>query len=248
MFDSISDASNPFNKTGLSREDRALLQYVADAAVATGRDLVATCTTDHPMYSAAGNVSRHRRPGTDGEGLAIDGRMRTRGTSKGLHLPWFEAFVPVEHLLHELIYAFPPSGKRADGSFGPYNIRAGKRVAPYAVESHEDHGHVAVALGVFVKWPLPVAPPPTKAGVMVRNYVASLVAPNGGTWHLAGDGGIVTDTDGVDGPEAPFYGSVPGVGGLGAAKARGLLPHGDGYKVVVQHADESVSYFHFPAS
>lgn len=83
---------------------------------------------------------------------------------------------------------------------------------------------------------------------VVHLYVDSLVAPNGGTWHLQADGGIITDTDGVDGPKAPYYGSVPGSGGLGAAKAKKLLPHGQGYKVVVSHQDESISYFHFPAT
>jgi hypothetical protein len=84
--------------------------------------------------------------------------------------------------------------------------------------------------------------------VTVHNYLSSLVAPNGGTWHLQADGGVITDTDGLNGPEAPFYGSVPGAGGAGDARVRGILPHGQGYKVVVQHPDESISYFHFPAS
>lgn len=44
-YDSISDPSNPFTKTGLSREDVALLQYVTDAKAATGHDLVVTGTT-----------------------------------------------------------------------------------------------------------------------------------------------------------------------------------------------------------
>lgn len=95
-------------------------------------------------------------------------------------------------------------------------------------------------------WQPPTPPPPAGRSIMVRNYLASLVAPNGGTWHLAADGGIVTDTDGAGSPEAPFYGSVPEVGGAGQARVRGILPHGAGYKVVVTHPDETVSYFHFP--
>ena len=88
---------------------------------------------------------------------------------------------------------------------------------------------------------------PAPRKVIVHNYLASLVAPNGGTWHLQADGGIITDTDGLNGPESPFYGSVPEAGGAGDARVRGILPHGQGYKVVVQHpADESISYFHFP--
>lgn len=92
------------------------------------------------------------------------------------------------------------------------------------------------------------APVPPGGKVMVRNYIGSLVAPNGGTWHLQADGGVISDSDGLDGPVAPFYGSVPGAGGAGDARVRALLPHGAGYKVVVQHPDESITYFHFPAT
>lgn len=146
-YETISDPSNPFNKTGLSLEARALLRYVEDARKDMAADLVATCTTDHALNTSAGHRSRHRTLGTDGEGLAIDGRMRTRGTAKNLHLPWFNAFAKVETQLHELIYAY-----------APYNIKAGKRVAPYAVSSHKGHVHVAVSKGVFLQYPKPSTP------------------------------------------------------------------------------------------
>ena len=97
------------------------------------------------------------------------------------------------------------------------------------------------------KWK-PSTPTPNPGGVMVRNYLASLVAPNGGTWHLATDGGIVTDSDGAGGPEAPYYGSVPGSGGAGVARVRGILPYKGGYAIVVTHPDETLSYFHFAAT
>lgn len=100
----------------------------------------------------------------------------------------------------------------------------------------------------FVNAVLGGTPQPPRRNAVVHQYLQSLVAPNGGTWHLQADGGIITDTDGLDGPMAPFYGSVPGAGGAGDARVRGILPHGQGYKVVVQHPDESVSYFHFPAT
>ena len=113
---------------------------------------------------------------------------------------------------------------------------------------HIKHAHVSItwaARGDTSPWW--TQPAPRKA-VVVNGYVDSLVAPNGGTWHLAADGGIFTDNDGLDGPQAPFYGSVPGVGGLGDTVAKRLLPHRTGYKVVVQHPDGKVSYFHFPAA
>ena len=83
---------------------------------------------------------------------------------------------------------------------------------------------------------------------MVPNYIASLVAPNGGTWHLAADGGIFCDTDGESSDVAPFYGSVPGSGGAGTSRVRGILPYKGGYRIVVQHPDQTVSYFHYPAA
>lgn len=134
-FADITDPSNPFNVAGISDEDRALLTYLRDAKAATGDDVVVSCTTDHPA-----GPTRHLQAGTGGEGLAIDCRMRRRGND--IHRAVFDVFVPVERQLYELIYAG-----------APYNIKAGRRVAPYAVASHHDHVHVAVNRGVFVRWP-----------------------------------------------------------------------------------------------
>lgn len=103
-------------------------------------------------------------------------------------------------------------------------------------------------LGGSAPTPAPTPPPTPPGGVMVRNYISSLVAPNGGVWHLQADGGIVTDSDGDGGPEAPFYGSAPGSGGIGAGKVKGLLPHKGGYKIVLQFPDDRVSYFHYGAT
>lgn len=91
------------------------------------------------------------------------------------------------------------------------------------------------------------APTPVRFSV-VRSYVASLVAPNGGTWHVQADGGIITDDDDAGGPTAPFYGSVPGVGGLPVGVVvKGLLPYLGGYRVLVQHPDGKMTSYHFPA-
>jgi hypothetical protein len=141
---------------------------------------------------------------------------------------------------------------------GPGSAAGGWAWHPYRQDDphrnqHRHHAHISIWSTVAAEtdtrtwWPKANTPfPPARGAVMVRNYLASLVAPNGGTWHLAADGGIVTDTDGLNSPEAPFYGSVPEAGGAGQARVRGILPHGDGYKVVVVHPDETVSYFHFP--
>lgn len=126
---------------------------------------------------------------------------------------------------------------------------------PYTgTNPHTKHAHIEILSTVAAEtdtrpwWPTVAPPaPPERKNVMVRNYLASLVAPNGGTWHLATDGGIVTDTDGAGGPKAPYLGSVPGSGGAGLARVRGILPHGQGYKIVVSHPDETISYFHYPA-
>jgi hypothetical protein len=100
---------------------------------------------------------------------------------------------------------------------------------------------------VMVRTNLAPAPVPPK-GVKVANHVKSLTAPNGGVWHLQADGGIVTDHLYDGGQDAPFYGSVPGAGGLPAGmNAVDLVPDRGGYAVVATHPDGTVSYYNFPA-
>jgi hypothetical protein len=140
-FADLRDASNPFNVAGISDEDRSLMQYLRDAKAATRVDVVVTCTTDH-----AAGATRHLQRGTNGLGLAIDCRKRTRGLD--IHKAVFDLFVPIETQLYELIYAG-----------ASYNVKSGRRVAPYAVSSHRDHVHVAVNRGVFVRWPQPTPVP-----------------------------------------------------------------------------------------
>ena len=133
----ITDPTNPFTTNDLSEEAMALLGYLAAAGAELGADMVATCTTDHPKLTNSGNVSRHRMPGTGGEGLAIDARLRQRGSTPDLHRAVFDAFLRVEGQLHELIYGF-----------APFNIKAGRRVLPFAVSDHRDHVHISVDRGV----------------------------------------------------------------------------------------------------
>lgn len=156
-FGDITDSSNPFNVAGISDEDRALLQYLRAAKAATRIDVVATCTTDHPS-----GPTRHLQLGTNGTGLAIDCRKRTRG--RDIHRAVFDLFVPIETLLYELIYAG-----------ASYNIKAGRRVDPYAVADHHDHVHVAVDRGVLVRWPRlsPPAPAPLPTTLEVDVQIRS---------------------------------------------------------------------------
>ena len=145
-FAAVTDPRNPFNTDGLSREVLALIQYVIDGSRAMGIDAVVTSTTDHPVNTTSGNKSRHRLDGTDGLGLAIDCRLRTRGLD--IHAPVFAMFRPVALDCHELIYAGAQE-----------NIKAGRWVAPYATSSHRDHVHVSVNRGVFLRWHLDTPSP-----------------------------------------------------------------------------------------
>lgn len=89
--------------------------------------------------------------GTGGVGLAVDLSGPHRYAELVLTDPYaaraeqlavFDAFRPVEHLLHELICAH-----------APYNIKAGVQVKPYAVSDHGDHNHVSVDRGVIIPAP-----------------------------------------------------------------------------------------------
>lgn len=161
-FADLRDPSNPFNLAGISDEDRALMQYLRDAKAATRVDVVVTCTTDHPA-----GTTRHLQRGTNGLGLAIDCRKRTRGLD--IHKAVFDLFVPVETQLFELIYAG-----------ASYSIKAGRRVAPYAVAGHHDHVHVAVDRGVFVRWPTAPQPAPAPIHLTTEDDMAVIVTKTTG--------------------------------------------------------------------
>jgi hypothetical protein len=172
VFADLRDDSNPFNVAGISDEDRALMQYLREAKAATRVDVVVTCTTDHPA-----GATRHLQRGTNGTGLAIDCRNRTRGDRSGLHLSVFALFRPVEHLLYELIY-----------SGAPYSIKRGKRVSPYAVADHWDHVHAALDRGVFLRYP---TTPPEDDMPKPTDFTSSCVDPvTGGHWEQTAEGGV----------------------------------------------------------
>lgn len=166
-YGDLLDPSNPFNVSGISDEDRAMILYLRAAKAATRLDVVVTCTTDHPS-----GPTRHLQPGTNGLGLAIDCRRRSRGLD--IHQVVFDLWKPIETQLYELIYAG-----------ASYNIKAGRRVAPYAEADHHDHCHVAVDRGVFVVWPAPAPAPPVPAhtdypeDAMVRHDLTSRLDDQG---------------------------------------------------------------------
>ena len=100
----------------------------------------------------------------------------------------FNALVPVESELAELIYA------RA-----PYNVKNGRHVPLYASAIHHDHVHVAVHRGTFIRWPGQPANLPIMGGPDVvkpqfdpplARFVSWLNAPNGGGWGLSADGNL----------------------------------------------------------
>lgn len=234
-YEDITDSSNPFATSGLSREVRALLEYLRAAGQAAGGDFVATSTTDHPTYSNARNLSRHLRPGTDGLGLALDCRLRTRGTGRNHHRAVFDAFTHVETQLHELIYAF-----------APYNIKAGERVAPYAVSDHKDHIHVSVGKGVFVAYPsTPGRPTPEELMASIPDACSRfcvlanddlvITTVSGAIYHYDADG----NADPLD--HADAYAGHPELGGS-VRKCLGVYAIGPDRKVRPDGHAEAVGY------
>ena len=186
--------------------------------------------------------------GVHATGVALEGR---NASVEGAHTEGFNKTAHAIVLVGNYHITKPPDLMVATvREFRALLVAQGFLTANHVFSMHRDVKATACpGRYVAADWPAYqkpwLAPTPGRSPVAVHQYLASLVAPNGGTWHLQDDGGIITDTDGLDAPEAPFYGSA--AGGLGDARVKGILPHGAGYKIVVQHPDEKVSYFHFPA-
>ncbi len=167
----------------VSEEDRGLIDYLQYV------DGIVTSTTNHSLFSLRGFISNHRKPGTNGIGLAIDIAGLRGGRDTVEHATIFHAFRPVEHLLHELIYAGPQV---------TYNIKAGARVGKYAQASHHDHVHAAVPRGTILY--------KKELGPMgFPNAIHACLCPTGGTWTVGTDGGVFPSGG------APFLGSYPGL-------------------------------------
>lgn len=131
----LYDPTNPYETEGLSKEVHHIIQFL----VMSGVECFVTSTTDHPVLSNSGRVSRHVQYGTDGRGLAGDVRGK-RGDVDQL-VVIFYALLRAEGQLHELILSHPSV---------PFNIKNGRRVPPYAREDHKDHVHVSVDRGEFI--------------------------------------------------------------------------------------------------
>jgi hypothetical protein len=122
-------------------------------------------------------------------GLAADLAGPTPSRDSEVLMQIFNAFVPVEKQLAELIYA------RA-----PYNIKRGRRVGLYCQAIHHDHVHIAVEPGTMLVWPGAPANIPIQGGRDVVNpefdpplpRMVAWLNNNGGPggWGLGADGGI----------------------------------------------------------
>lgn len=207
----------------LSVEVRALVQFIGNTGVphrvtATLGRYVSPSNPCDPHSPG----SYHCKPGTGGQGLAID----LAGPSTGAHpselLPIFAAFSVVESQLAELIY-----------SGAPYSIRDGKRVPKYAVSQHWNHVHVAVKKGTVLVSQRPggvlTMPTTTPDYATAGTPVALRSTKTGqGYWIVTSDGGVFTFGD------APFCGSLGGVALAAPVIGMEPTPSGLGYWLLGQ--------------
>jgi hypothetical protein len=210
------------------------VQGIAAFLKSTGVAAVATSTLRPGAVTAAGYPSRH------GMGLAVDWDAPVARDDSAELAAIFNAFLPVERHLAELIYAGPQVS---------FNIKHGKRVGKYAQAQHHDHVHVAVDKGTILAniAPSPVdevgeiapAPPNHQEDQEeMTEPMDALCAPGGGTWVLTKDGGVRAYKN------APFYGSYPALRPENRQGERTFVriePYEDGY-VLYSAGDEQ---YHF---
>lgn len=174
-----------------SPEVVGIIRYLLE----TGVPHRVTSTWRPGSITTAGLPSRHGRK------LAVDfaGPYPSRDSEDLGDI--FEAFLPVERCIAELIYAGPQV---------TFNVRYGRRVQKYAQAGHHDHVHVAVDTGVILA-DVPLGPRPSHTPVAIApNYevedmaepIDAICANGGGVWVLTKDGGVRAY-------DAPFYGSYP---------------------------------------
>src|ERR1700752_23779 len=124
----------------LSQEVQQLIEYLVNTGVPHRiTAILGTYVSAGDPCSPHTPTSYHCKPGTAGDGLAIDVATPTATVDSPGLLAIFAAFGAVESKLAELIYAG-----------APYNIKDGKRVPPYAVTQHHNHVHIAVPKGTFL--------------------------------------------------------------------------------------------------
>lgn len=168
----------------LSREVESLIAYVARS----GLPHRVTSTTG----GAHSSKSRHYKPGTDGQGLAVDFAGPVPNDKPAM-LKIYQLLLPLGPHLHELIF----SHEDAD-----ILIRDGKRVVPavYAavLPAHRNHVHVSVDLGTFVEWPKETTMPDSelpKASAPVVGLVPT--STDKGYWIVCADGAVYAFGDAV---------------------------------------------------
>lgn len=163
-----------------SPEVEGIIAYLAASGVAHR----VTSTWRPNALTAAGNPSRHGRK------LAVDFAGPRPGRDSDDLADIFNALVPVEKALAELIYAGPQVS---------YNIKRGRRVGKYAQGIHHDHVHVAVDPGVILLEapmalgadPEPTDPPPDHKGEDMADPVDALWNDEGAT-IVTKNGGVFT--------------------------------------------------------
>ena len=172
-----------------------MLDYLEAAKADTGVDVVCTSTTDHPLKSASGNVSNHRKPGTGGEGLALDFRLRRRGTAPNAHRAAYNLVLPVANQAQELIYKGAPC----------YRNEKPAVYSQAVLDQHDDHCHWAVDLGRIVRWPTSTPTvPPAQPSEGRRMWAGPAIDPtSGGEWWVRLFDGAVYTSGG-----APYLGAL----------------------------------------
>jgi N-acetyl-anhydromuramyl-L-alanine amidase AmpD len=92
---------------------------------------------------------------------------------------------------------------------------------------------------------------PVPGGPDVAHIVDVAVAPNGGVWVFARDGGVFTYSDGHSGPVAPFHGSYPGLPARDRNDPTRVLDHVElnergGYDLLMQGTAPVLERYGFP--
>lgn len=177
-----------------SREVEAIIVFGGSSGV----PMKVTSTLRPGAVTQAGNRSFHAL------GLAVDFAGPRPSIDSDELTAIFDAFLPVEKHLAELIYAGPQVA---------FNIKGGRRVGKYAQSIHHNHVHVAVQRGVYLDRLVPTfipdavieQAPDDRRDEDMADPTGAMCAPNGGVWVVTRDGGVRAYRN------APFHGSYPGL-------------------------------------
>lgn len=178
---------NPYDTDGISKEDWALIRVVQSLGG------IVTSTTDHPTFAKSGNPSRHRMPGTDGLGLAVDAKDADTATPAGLLRLYNAVTERYGPLLHEAICAHAPTRIKG-GREIPWTLATKAERELYA--DHKNHCHFSVNKGVILT---ALVPPTTEDDVpKEKDFVGGCgcwVPGCSGAFGVQYDGGVVSVGD-----------------------------------------------------